>query len=272
METETKRDLSTVRTVLFDMDGVVYRGKTRLPGVIETMAFCREHHIPFACITNNSSKTPQQFEQKLHAMGVDMSSEQVLSSAVIAGRFLRSHYPRGSGVYIIGMDGLRQAVLGDGYFVEAGQNADVVVLGVDLYVTYEKFKIACLAIRSGAGYVVTNPDKAFPSEEGLLPGSGALAAFVQTATDVAPLIVGKPEQTMFQTALEMLRATPETTVVIGDRLETDIAGARNAGLQSVLVLTGVTSREQLERSPYQPDAVFHDLTEFLDTWKAHYQG
>lgn len=260
-------NLSTIRTLLFDMDGVVYRGKTRLPGMLEMLAFCDEQAIPYACITNNASKTQEQFEHKLSGMDIAIPGSRVFSSALVTGHYLRSHYPRGTRAFVIGMDGLREAVFGDGWFEPGDDNAQVVVLGIDFNVTYETFKTGCLAIRRGADYIVTNPDRAFPSEEGLLPGAGALAALLQTATDTDPLIIGKPEPTMFRVALEMLDAQPDTTLVVGDRLETDIAGAQNAGLKSVLVLTGVTTREHLAHSPYQPDDVYEGLPELLAAWQ-----
>jgi 4-nitrophenyl phosphatase len=262
-------DFSTIRTVLFDMDGVVYRGTTRLPGIDDLIRFCDQNGISYAFITNNASKTPLQFERKLARMGLEVPGTRVFSSAMVAGSYLRSHYPRGTTVYVIGMEGLQEAIFGDGYFVYQEKEPHLVVMGVDLEVTYEKFKVAALAIRAGARFIVTNPDKAFPSEEGLCPGAGALAAFLQAATDVEPFFVGKPQPTMFQTALDMLEAKAETSLVIGDRLETDVAGARGAGLWSALVLTGVTTRAILETSPHQPDIVFEGLPELLAEWKRH---
>ncbi len=260
-------DFSSFRAVLFDMDGVVYRGKTRLPGVLEMIQFCEERGIVYACITNNASKTRKQFEEKLRAMELPMSGDKVFSSAMITGHYLRSNYPRGTTAWVVGMDGLREAIFGDGHFVEEPKYPTLVVQGVDLNVTYDTFKVAALAIRAGARFILTNPDRAFPSEEGLLPGSGALAAFLQAATDVEPFVVGKPETTLFHTALQVLGVSPNEALVIGDRLETDIAGAKNAGITSALVLTGVTTREILEISPHQPDAVYEDMTELLAAWQ-----
>lgn len=260
-------DLSTIRTVLFDMDGVLYRGATRLPGVVELMSFCDQHHIHYACITNNAGKTSQQFEHKLAGMGVTLPGSRVFSSSLVAGHYLRSIYPRGTTAYVIGMDGLQDAIFGDGYFVLCEQRPQVVVLGIDFHVTYAKLKVACLAIRAGARFVAANTDRTFPSEEGLVPGAGALVAFVRAATDVEPLVIGKPQPLMFQTALAMLGAEAHTTLVVGDRLETDIAGAREAGIQSALVLTGVTQQGEIERSPHQPDGVFEDLLHLLEEWK-----
>lgn len=264
-------DFSSFRAVLLDMDGVVYRGQTRLPGVLELMQFCDQHGIAYACITNNASKTRQQFEAKLQAMGLPLRGERVFSSALITGHYLRASYPHGTTAWVVGMDGLREAIFGDGYFVEEDKYPTLVVLGVDLHVTYETFKVAALAIRAGARFILTNPDRAFPSEEGLLPGAGALAAFLQAATDVAPFVVGKPETPLFHTALEVLGVSAKEALVIGDRLETDIVGAKNAGIANALVLTGVTTRAGLAAFPHQPDAVYDDLNDMVADWQQHRQ-
>jgi 4-nitrophenyl phosphatase len=142
-----------------------------------------------------------------------------------------------------------------------------VVQGADFTLTYEKLRLGCLAIRAGARFIATNMDRTFPSEEGLVPGAGSLVAALQTATDVEPLVIGKPQPIMFRVALDLLQCAPEHTLMIGDRLDTDIAGAQNTGLRGILVLTGVTTHEELETSPHRPDAVFEDLPELLAAWQ-----
>lgn len=259
-------DFTTIRTLLFDLDGVIYRGHTRLPGVPEMIAFCDQHAIAYACITNNSTRTPRQYEQKLAEMDIHVPAARVLTSALVTGRYLRAGYPRGTTVYAIGMQGLHEALFDDGYFVPEERDPQLVVQGADFEVTYEKLKIGCLSIRAGARFIATNPDRTFPTEQGLVPGAGSIMAALQAATDVEPFVVGKPQPTMFRVALELLGSTPETTVVVGDRLDTDIAGAQNAGLRSILVLSGVSNREEVAASPYQPDAVFEGLPELLAAW------
>ncbi len=256
-------DFSSVRTLLFDMDGVLYRGKTQLPGARDMLAFCEREGIAYACITNNSTNTPQRYEQKLAEMGMPVPAERVLTSALVTGRYLRNHYPRGTTIYAIGMEGLHRALFDDGYFVREEAQPQLVVQGADFDITYEKIKRGCLAIRAGARFISTNPDKTFPSEEGLIPGAGALLAALQAATGVEPEIIGKPQPPMFRVALELLDSPSERALVIGDRLDTDIAGAQNAGLRSVLVLSGVTRREELEQNALQPDAVFDGLPDLL---------
>ncbi|NJP05814.1 MAG: HAD-IIA family hydrolase [Chloroflexaceae bacterium] len=258
--------LASIRTLLIDIDGVLYRGKTVLPGAEQLIAFCQKHGIAFACITNNGSLTPQQYEQKLAAIGLHIPVKVIFTSALVTGYYLRSTYPRGTSVYAIGMRGLHEAIFHDDALVAGERQAQVVVLGPDFEVTYEKLKIGCLAIRNGADFIVTNPDRTLPTEEGLIPDAGALAAALEAATDITPLVIGKPQPAMFRLAMEHLQGQPASTLVIGDRLETDIAGARNAGVQSLLVLTGVSQRSELASSPYQPDAVFDDLPAVLHAW------
>jgi 4-nitrophenyl phosphatase len=261
-------DLAAIRTVLFDMDGVLYRGNTVLPAVEDMIAFCDQQGIAYACITNNATRTQAQYGQKLTALDIAIPAERVLTSALVTSYYLREHYPRGTTVYAIGMDGLNDALFHDGYFMPENEKPHLVVQGADFTLTYEKLRVGALAIRAGARYVATNPDRTFPSEEGLVPGAGSILAALQAATDVAPLVIGKPQPTMFQVALEMLQATPDTSLVIGDRLDTDIAGAQNAGLQSALVLTGVSTAANVEASTVQPDAVFVNLNELLAAWHA----
>ncbi len=260
-------DFSAIRTVLFDVDGVLYRGGVALPGVREIFAFCAQRDIAYACITNNGSMPPQQYEQKLAAMGIQVNAAHILTSALATFHYLRATYPRGTTVYAIGMHGLHEALFDDGYLISDERQPRVVVLGPDFEVTYDKLKIGCLAIRAGADYVLTNPDKTIPIAEGFVPDAGALSAALEASTGITPVVVGKPEPLMFRTALERLGGTANTAMVIGDRLETDIAGAHNAGLYSALVLTGASQQEDLATSPYQPDAVFADLPALLSAWQ-----
>lgn len=260
-------DLGAIRAVLFDMDGVLYRGTQVLPGVPEMLAFLGERGVPYACITNNASMTPGQYEEKLGAMGIAMPARLVLTSALATGRHLRDIYPRGTRVLIVGMRGLREALLGDGHFVEDRAAPDLVVQGADFELTYVTLKDATLAIRRGARYVATNPDRTFPSEEGLIPGAGAVMAALVAATDAEPLVIGKPAPTMFLVAAEMLGAAPAQTLVIGDRLDTDIAGANSAGMPGALVLTGVSRREDVGPGPGTPDLIVDGLPELLGAWR-----
>jgi 4-nitrophenyl phosphatase len=259
---------TTFQAVLFDMDGVLYRGRQRLDGVGELLAFLDARGVGYACITNNASMTPEQYEEKLGAMGIAMPAARVVTSAIATGRALRAEYPRGTRVFIVGMRGLRDALLADGHFVEDDVLPELVVQGADFELTYATLRRAALFIRGGARYIATNPDKTFPAEEGLIPGAGAVMAALVAATDTTPTVIGKPAPAMFHVAAEMLGASPATTLVIGDRLDTDIAGAVAAAMPSAMVLTGVSTAQEAEDGPVRPDAIFADLPELLAAWRA----
>ena len=261
-------DLSHFSAALLDMDGVLYRGQMPLPGVNEMLALFERRGITYACVTNNSTLTPEQYEVKLAAMGIAIPAARVITSSVATRRYLEGHAPRGTPAYYIGMEGLREALFGDGYFVYDEQQPQIVVAGLDSGATYTKFKIAALAIRAGARFVGTNPDLTLPTEEGLVPGAGSIQALLRAATDVAPVVIGKPEPTMLHAAIDILHADPQRTLVIGDRLDTDIAGATAAGLASAMVLTGVSTTADLEHSEVQPDAVYAGLPELVAGWEA----
>lgn len=255
----TTLDTTNVRAVLFDMDGVLYRGDTALPGVNEILAFLLSKGIAYTCITNNASRTREQFSEKLQKMNIAVPPERIITSALATSVWLRARVARGTTVYAIGMDGLRSVLFGDDYFIEQPVQPEYVVVGADFEVTYEKLATACLAIRAGAKFIGTNPDTTFPSERGIVPGVGALIAALEAATGKQATIIGKPERGMFDTALQLLGVPADTALVVGDRLDTDIAGAFHAGIRSAMVLTGVSSVADLAHSTVQPTAVFDDL-------------
>lgn len=259
-------DLNRFDAVLLDMDGVLYRGQLALPGVGALLALFERRRIDYACVTNNSTLTPAQYEAKLRAMGIDIPATRVITSSVATRRYLEEQAPRGTPIYYIGMDGLREALLDDGYFVHDAERPEYVVVGLDFEATYAKFRTAALAIRAGARFIGTNADTTLPTEEGIVPGAGSLLALLRAATDVEPFVIGKPAPAMLHAAIAILSADPRRTLVVGDRLDTDIAGARAAGLASALVLTGVTTPEALERSPLQPDGVYAGLSELVAAW------
>lgn len=250
--------LSSLRAFLVDLDGVVYTGNTPIPGAAEFFAFLRETGRRFQCITNNSTLTSAQYVAKLNGMGIPVGEEQVLTSPQATALYLRERYPEGAKLYPIGEEGLIRALLDEGFqLVPRLPNA--VVCGLDRRLTYERLKGACLAIRAGAQFIATNPDLALPTEEGLLPGNGATIAYIRAATGVAPLVIGKPESAMLDIARERIGAVREETAIVGDGLLTDMMAGLHAGVAKVLVLTGVTTRADLEAPPVAPDYVFDDL-------------
>ncbi len=260
-------NLSEVAAVIADMDGVLWRGDVPLPGMIEFFQLLRARGIPFALATNNSAKSPADYVAKLARMGVlNIHEEQIITSGTASVSYMQAHYPTGTRVYVLGGDGLRK-ILTDARFAVTEDGADVVMVGFAPQLTYERLKKATLLIRGGADFIGTNPDPSIPTPEGLAPGAGSIIAAVETATDCEPIIIGKPHPPMFEAALRFLGTRPAATLMIGDRLTTDIEGAQRVGLRTALVLTGVTTREELAASSVKPDGVYEDLTVLTAAWR-----
>jgi 4-nitrophenyl phosphatase len=248
-----------------DMDGVLWRGQEPMPGLVEFFRFLRDHSIRFVCATNNASTLPERLAERLQGWGADVRPEEIVTSSTATADYLATLYPKGTPLYVIGMEGLRKPLIEAG-FVIGGDDAAAVVVGIDWDCTYNQLKQASLLIRAGAKFIGTNGDRTFPSAEGIIPGNGALLAAIETATNIAPFVIGKPEPVLYAMSLKRMNAQPDQTLVLGDRLETDILGAVRLGLKSALVLSGVTTREQLAASDYQPDWVFEDITELWKAW------
>ncbi len=257
-----------IQAVISDMDGVIYRGKQPLPGMQDFFAFLREQGIPYTFATNNSSRHPEEFVERLAGMGLPHVEEwQIVSSATATADSLKLRYPQGTRLHVVGADGLRRTLREAG-FVLADERVEAVVAGIDFDFTYEKARVAVKLIREeGATYFGTNPDVTFPAPEGLRPGAGSVIAMIATAAEVDPIIIGKPEAGMFRAALLRMESDAAHTLMIGDRLNTDIEGAQRAGLKTALVMTGVTDAATLEASTVQPDAVYDDLVALHTAWQ-----
>lgn len=252
-----------MRAAVIDMDGVLWKGDRPLPGLIEFFEALRKRQIRFVLATNNASRTPEQYLAKLARMGVTVSADEIFTSALATALYLHERSPGGARIFAIGEDGLQRALTESG-FTLCGlyQNgADYVVVGMDRGLSWDKLASATLNLRAGAVFVGTNPDLTLPTEHGITHGNGAILAALQAATGIAPVVIGKPEPTMYQQALRRLQSDPALTVGIGDRLETDILGAVRAGLPSVLVLSGVSKRSDLDSIAYRPTWVMQDIQE-----------
>jgi 4-nitrophenyl phosphatase len=258
-------ELRAIHALVIDMDGVLWRGDIPVPGLHALFELLRSRPIRFRLATNNPTRTPEQYVAKLARMGVQVAPEEILTSAIVTARYVAGHMP-GARVYVIGMDGLRQALIDHGLQLSDGDAADYVVVGLDTQLTYAKLAEATLLIRAGARFIGCNPDVTLPSERGLMPGNGATLAYLQAATGVAPLIIGKPERAIFDAALEAMQVPAEQAATLGDRLETDILGGQRAGMRSILVLSGATDASQLANSPIQPDWVFESIQELAAAW------
>jgi len=253
------------------MDGVLYRGRESIPGTPEFLAFLRREGIGFVLATNNSTRTPEQYVDKLAQMGVGVYANEVLTSAQATAGYLTANAPAGARVFMVGQDGLRVALQAAG-FALVEKDADYVVVGMDFRACLDRLAQAALLIRAGAPFIGTNPDRTFPSERGIIPGAGALLSFLETATDVAPHVIGKPETAMVYQALARLGAEPDETGMLGDRLETDILAGQRSGLTTILVLSGVTDQAMLAESALQPDLVFRDVDHLRRMWVGALNG
>ncbi|MGZ8192269.1 MAG: HAD-IIA family hydrolase [Methylobacter sp.] len=263
---------SNVRALIIDMDGVLWHGDQPLPGLTDFFQTLYELEIRFILATNNASLTPQQYVAKLARMGVTVAQNAILTSGMATAFYLAEHTdPATTRVFVLGEDGARQPLSERGftltglYEVNNGNSqtlnngADIVVCGKDETLTWDKLATATLNIRAGAKFIGTNADITLPTEHGITHGNGAILAALQVATGVTPIIIGKPEPIIYQQALALLGVDPAQTVAIGDRLETDILGAIRIGIRSIMVLTGISTQEDLETSDFQPTWIMPDI-------------
>jgi len=258
------RQLSELKHLVIDMDGVLYVGNEPLPRLPEFISFLRQRGIGFMLATNNSGSTPAQYAAKLARMGAEVRPEEIITSGTATAEWLARQYPAGTRVHVFGESSLREAMAEAG-FVLADEDVAVVATSIDWGVTYDKIKRASLLIRAGARFVATNLDPMRPTEEGLVPGTGALVAAIEVGSGIKPVAIGKPEPTMFELAMARMGAAPATTATLGDRIDTDMEGGARAGCSTILVLSGGTAREEAEA--YGPDLIFDNIADLLRCWE-----
>jgi len=257
-------NLSNIKALILDMDGVLWRDDTPIGDLPAIFARMRERGLKVTLATNNATRTVDEYLDKFSGFGVTLEPWQIVSSATAAADLLGKRFPNRGAVFIVGENGLQRALEECGFSPITDPEDETVPVavigGFDRDVTYAKLRRATLHIRTSVPFYGTNPDKTFPTPVGLIPGAGAILAAIEAATDVKPIIIGKPLPTMMYTALEKLGTGPEETLVVGDRLETDIAAGQAAGCRTALVLSGVSSREQAESWQPAPDMIVEDLT------------
>jgi 4-nitrophenyl phosphatase len=251
-----------IRALILDMDGVLWRSNEAigdLPGI-----FAEINRLGWQVMlaTNNATKSIRDFVDKLASFGIEIEPWQVINSAQATAHYLSQQHPEGGPVYVVGEPGLIEILQEKGFY-NSDENPLAVVAALDRSINYEKLRKATLLIRSGVPYIGTNPDRTFPTPEGQVPGAGSILATIETATDVAPLVIGKPNPAMYQFALERLGTEIEETLVVGDRLETDIAGAQKLGSPCALVLSGVTDDEKAWQWEPAPDMIAENLTQVI---------
>ncbi len=257
--------LKNLRALLIDLDGVLWVGNQALPGGGAFFSFLNARNIPYVLVSNNATRRAAFIVKHAGELGITVSPNQVLTSADATPRWLRAKMPHVKRVFVIGEAALRNA-LSDVEIELARENVDAVVIGLDRAITYEKLKRATLEIRRGAKFIATNTDRTLPTEEGLTPGAGSLVAALIAATDVQPIVIGKPGRPMFDLALEITKTAPHETAMLGDRLDTDIDGAADVGLKTIMVLTGVSTRAEAEQNRVKPDLIVQDLPTLVRVW------
>ncbi len=256
-----------IKALILDMDGVLWRADESIGDLPTIFNSITARGLKVTLATNNSTKSPELHQEKLASFGVNLDVSQVTTSSMALAALLKENFPEGGDLYIVGMEGLFNAVEAEGFRVFSGDNLPenplAVVAGMDWKMDYQKIANASLFIQQGAPFYATNPDKTYPTPQGLMPGAGTLLAAVETASGVAPIMAGKPQAYLFQLAMQKMGVTSEETLMVGDRLETDILGGQNAGCKTALVLSGVTTRGRGEAWMPKVDIIANDLSELV---------
>jgi NagD protein len=259
-ETTTRR--GEIECWLTDMDGVLVHENTALPGAQDLIQQWTDSRTPFLVLTNNSIFTPRDLAARLRASGLDVPEEAIYTSALATADFLAKQAPGGS-AFIIGESGLTTALYEAG-FTTTESDPDFVVVGETRNYSFEAITKAIRLIDRGARFIATNPDATGPSADGALPATGAISALITKATGKDPYVVGKPNPMMFRSAMNKIGAHSENTAMIGDRMDTDVVAGIEAGLHTILVLTGISDQAEIERYPFRPDEILAGVHELVD--------
>lgn len=248
-------------TYLMDMDGVLISEENLIPGADAFVTELQDDGIPFTVLTNNSIRTPRDLRARLLATGLDIAEENIWTSALATAQFLSTQRPNGT-AYVVGESGLTTALHDIGY-VLTEVDPDYVVLGETRTYSFEAITTAIRLVERGARFIATNPDATGPSSLGPLPATGAVAALISRATGRDPYYVGKPNPLMMRSALRRMGGHSESTLMIGDRMDTDIVSGLEAGLRTVLVLSGISTAESVEAYPYRPTRVIDSVADLV---------
>ena len=251
-----------IRSWLMDMDGVLVHEQSAIPGAERFLGRLRELGLPFLVLTNNSMYTRRDLAARLHAIGLEVPEEAIWTSALATADFLSGQRPGGT-AFAIGEAGLTTALHDAGYTL-TDREPDYVVLGETRTYSFERIANAIRLVARGARFIATNPDPTGPTPDGPLPATGAVAALISRATGIDPYFVGKPNPLMMRSALNAIDAHSETAAMVGDRMDTDVVSGLEAGMHTVLVLTGITSRTEAERFPYRPSRIVDSIADLVD--------
>lgn len=245
---------------LIDLDGTMYRGEEKIEAASRFVKELIKKELPYLFVTNNSSRTPKEVADKLVSMDIPATEKHVFTTSMATAQYIEETYGKAN-IFMIGENGLEEALINQGLKI-TDKDVEAVVMGIDRSITYEKLSIACLAVRNGAAFLSTNGDVAIPTEKGLLPGNGSLTSVVRVSTGVEPTFIGKPESIIVDQALEVLGVSRNDTVMVGDNYQTDIMAGMNANMDTLLVHSGVTSKEQLALEDDKPTWSINSL----DDW------
>ena len=258
---------SHIKGLILDMDGVLWKADSPIGDLPAIFARIAALGLKVVFATNNGTRSPEQYQQRLAGYGVQVDSRQVVTSSLCVARLLEHRFPHGGPVFVVGEQGLIQALRDKNFealSVEAAPAAQALVMGLDRQVSFEKMREATLLVRAGKPFYATNPDKTFPTPRGEIPGAGAWIQVVTTATGVEPIYAGKPFPDIIELALERLGLRTEEALVVGDRLDTDIAAGQAFGSPCALVLSGVSTREQAEAWRPEMDVMAASLAELIE--------
>jgi 4-nitrophenyl phosphatase len=253
---------SNIKALILDMDGVIWKADAPIGDLSAIFKRIRERGLKFVFATNNGTKTPEDYQKKLRELGVEVDAAQVVTSALGIAFLMAQKHPRGTKIFMIGEDGIRTALEGQGFEIVSVENApeaEAVVMGIDRGVNFQKMMEATLLVRAGRPFYTTNTDRTFPTPRGEIPGSGAWLSVVTTATGIQPIVAGKPFPYLMELSLERLGTSREETLVVGDRLETDIAAGQAVGCPTAMVLSGVSSKAEADEWKPSPTLIVDDL-------------
>ncbi|MBA2175756.1 TIGR01457 family HAD-type hydrolase [Halobacillus locisalis] len=251
---------------LIDLDGTMYRGEVEIEGAASFVHYLKKQHLPYLFLTNNSSKTANQIAEKLVGLGIPADEKQVFTSSMATTSYISDRNEKAR-VFAIGEYGLIDALEEEGHTL-VEEDADYVVMGIDRDISYEKLTKACLNVRAGATLISTNGDIAIPTERGMVPGNGALTSVVSVSTGVEPIFIGKPEPVIMSQALEAIGMDKEDVLMVGDNYLTDITAGMKAGLDTLMVETGVSTFEGIKGYNHQPTYTYNNLTDVIAALKS----
>jgi len=253
------KKIQNIQGLLIDLDGTIYQGSVLLPGAKEFIDWVNDSHLRYIFVTNNSTKTPKKIVKKLSSLGIRVEEDKIVTSAIVTASYL-AELPEYIIAYAICEEGLLSALKEKGIEVSE-TNPNYVVLGLDTNFTFEKLEKAIYAIHAGARYILCNPDKVIPEADGFAPDAGSLSAAIESATNIKPTVIGKPSPHIFRFAAKKMEIPLSNLIMIGDSIETDIKGARNLGIKTCLVQTGIPNENKLEDSS-TPDIIIQQIMDF----------